>query len=165
MPDHEVVIKVVAGNSGGALTACLIPGAILGDFVPFRANAGQDIETDSLYLRPEENRLYDSWVRQIDIRKLLDSSDLNKSNGISSLLNCDVVEMIADNFTNVIPHGQPTNWIADDLHFYLMFTNLDGIPYSIDLNTGSYYMRQHGDYEHYVLSKNRSKNSFQSTSY
>ncbi len=151
VPDHDVVIKVVAGNSGGAFTSLLIPGAILGDFVSYKGNAGQNIVGASNYLDPVENRLYQSWVRDVDIRNLLDGSDLS-NNSLDSLLNSNRVDAIADDFTKVIPHGKPVPWIAPELHFYLMLTNLNGIPYNIDLNTGAHYMRQHGDYQHFVLS-------------
>jgi|GEM_PF-1213322 len=161
VPDHKVKLKVVSGNSGGALTACLIPGAVLGEFESFSEEAerkkGVANDAGQAIDKGLRNRFYDSWVRRIDMKRLLNNSDLNAlkdSDKIRSILNSGVVDEIARDFAKVdrrSPALRPS-WLDDDLEFYFSVTNLTGVPYNISFHSGVHGMTQHADYQHYVMS-------------
>jgi predicted acylesterase/phospholipase RssA len=60
VPSHDVKIRVIAGNSGGAMTTSIIPGALFSNFQHFK----RDTTANGEYLPPQEkgNRRYSSWV-------------------------------------------------------------------------------------------------------
>src|SRR5262245_7948469 len=74
VPAHSVKIRVMTGASAGAMTTALTGLAFFSDVTPVR-----DVQKPPDRKR---NRLYDSWVRQVDISHLLEHRDLANSGGV-----------------------------------------------------------------------------------
>lgn len=91
-PTHDVRIPIMAGASAGGMTAAI---AALHTFRrPDHVWPGQAPPADT------RNRLYSSWVRDIDILRLLETTDLDgakASSGVKSALCCDVIDEIVTN--------------------------------------------------------------------
>lgn len=142
-PMHDVNLKVMAGTSGGALTAAIAAGSLYSKFVPYKAGTAPN---------GKNNRLYTSWVRSIDIQGLLRTDDLDKDQPLLSALNCKTIDQISEKITYVETSSRRP-YVAESMDIYLTFTNLDGVPYNIDLGNGTHYMREHADYRHFILSE------------
>src|SRR5262245_9380264 len=86
---HDVFLPVITGASAGGMTAGILSLEL------FRA-------LDHVYPgkpapAPERNRLYSSWVSDISIERLLETSDLkDTSRGVVSALCCKVLDEIVD---------------------------------------------------------------------
>lgn len=148
VPMHDVQLKVVAATSGGAMTAALLPGMLYGDFKHYR-EAG-----DEERVSPDENRLYYSWVEEIDIDCLLEKKDLDRFPYVRSLFDSTQIESILDRILSVRSFGKPRlkpDWLDPQLDVYLMVTDLLGVPYGIDMHGVSLGMRAHGTFVHFVL--------------
>ncbi|UJB73125.1 patatin-like phospholipase family protein (plasmid) [Acaryochloris sp. 'Moss Beach'] len=78
---NDIEIDIITGASAGGMTACLLAQNLL-------------YNGDSL-TKAYENPLYDAWVKEVDIVKLLDFS-FNEDDQKKSLLNIKVVEDIAE---------------------------------------------------------------------
>jgi hypothetical protein len=111
---------------------------------------------------PELNRLYSSWVSDISLDRLLETSDLDAPGiqGLRSVLCCDVLDQIVvAAFT--MGGDRERAWIgrSDDpsLRVRLTLTNLRGAPYSFRLfgaeTDETYGMLNHGDYFDFAVGK------------
>ena len=149
-PRHDVKLKVISGASAGGMTAALAAGMLCEDF--------EHVVSDQVE-GAANNKLFESWVRQIDIRRLLETRDLDdRSKPVRSFLDSSVLdEIAADAFD--FPDGGPTPphrpYLSDPLHVVLTLTNLRGVPYKIDLKgtrATNCQMRLHADRLHFVLS-------------
>src|SRR6476660_9957268 len=88
VPAHAVKIRVMTGASAGAMTTALTSLACFSDVTPVK-----DVKNPPDRKR---NRLYDSWVRQVDISHLLENRDLDNSGGVRSLLDATTLREIAE---------------------------------------------------------------------
>ncbi|MEF3366134.1 patatin-like phospholipase family protein [Methylocystis sp. 9N] len=148
-PTHNVRIPIMAGASAGGMTAAI---AALHTFRRLEhVWPGKPIPPDT------RNRLYSSWVRDIDIMRLLETTDLDgvkASAGVKSALCCDVIDEIVANAFNLSGELRQPNWVGrgDERSLRVMFTltNLRGVPYSFQLfgtnDPRRYGMLNHGDY-------------------
>ncbi len=111
---------------------------------------------------PEQNRLYSSWVTDISLDGLLETSDLDAPGirGLKSVLCCDVLDKIVhDAFT--MSGDRERAWIGrgDDhsLRVRMTLTNLRGAPYSFQLfgsdTDETYGMLNHGDYFDFTVGR------------
>lgn len=154
-PTHDVRIPVMGGASAGGMTAAIA--ALHAFHAPEHVWPGRELPA------PAANRLYSSWVRDIDILRLLETTDLDGDSsrtGVRSMLCCDVIdEIVANAFTLSAPLRQP-GWIGrggDDtaLRVFVTLTNLRGVPYSFQLYGSSdarrYGMLNHGDYLDFAI--------------
>lgn len=119
VPMHRVQIKAISGTSAGAMCAAMFVGTL----------RKQPVDTPSA--------LYKAWVEQIDIEPMLDDADLVAAVGVKSLLNCRILDDIAQ---QVLPSkntafGLPP-WVAQNAEFFLCTTSLRGIPYNINAYPG-----------------------------
>jgi hypothetical protein len=150
-PTHDVRIPVLAGASAGGMTSAICA---------LHAFRGLDHVWPNAETRPPEsdqNRLYSSWVKDIDIKPLLAATDLEgdkAKNGTKSALCCDVIDQIVeDAFKINRPLRQP-NWVGRgedrSLRVFMTLTNLRGVPYSFQFygtnDPRRYGMLNHGDY-------------------
>ncbi len=144
-PPHNIEIKAVAGNSGGAKTALLLPGVWYGLFEPYR---GQQEPPAA------RNRLYHSWVKAIDIQRLLGEHDLKqRPNHVASLLDSTPVIQIAQEAFNVEALGEiRRRYIADPLDMYLCITDLEGVPYRISMVGDYHVMTRHANVQPFAVS-------------
>lgn len=124
IPAHDVSIRALTGTSAGAMT-CAIAGIVLNeDFAPVRDLPAPGAATG--------NKLYDSWVREIDIDLLLGLGDLDaKDATVESLLNSAPLDAIADKALALTPRAGRRAYVADPLNVFLCVTNLRGVPYAL----------------------------------
>jgi hypothetical protein len=124
-PGHDVTVPVISGASAGAITAAIAAIQVCSEIDHVRA-AGADAPPE------RRNRLYDSWVRKIDIAQLLSTSDLGDGK-VRSLLDSSSLLSIgrAALATELRPDRRP--WVADPLAIFLTVANLRGVPYGFRL--------------------------------
>ncbi len=140
VPRHNVSIRVISGASAGAMTAALAAVSLSSDIDPV---ADPDRPPE-----PERNRLYDAWVRQIDITRLLTTDDLiGESVKVRSLLNAIPLERIASAALETPGLAQRRAYVSDPLALMLTVANLRGVPYQFAL-PGSSPVRNYGMFEH-----------------
>jgi predicted acylesterase/phospholipase RssA len=148
VPAHSVTIRVMTGASAGAMTTALAGLAFFSDVTPVK-NVQDPPER-------KHNRLYDSWVRQVDIAHLLEHRDLANSGGVQSLLDATTLREIANAALDLAP-PKARPYVADPLAVYFTVTNLRGVPYGFRLfgaDTATLYgMSSHGDYMAFQLSR------------
>nr|MBL8412066.1 patatin-like phospholipase family protein [Dechloromonas sp.] len=119
VPQHKVQIKAISGTSAGAMCAAMFVG--------------------TLRTQPAANPspLYTAWVDQIDIDPMLDDADLLAANGVKSLLNCRILDDIAQ---QILPSNNSAfslpPWVAENTELFLCTTSLRGIPYNINAYPG-----------------------------
>lgn len=148
---HEVRLKVIAGASGGGMTAALAALALQEAHAPITSMPGA-LPDDATVQR---NRLYRTWVRGIDAVPLLDTRDLGADGAVvRSLLDSTILDDLSTQILDKQP-PQPRGYVDDPLHLFLTHTNLRGVPYDIRFRgTDRYGLRlsMHADHVHFVLS-------------
>jgi hypothetical protein len=160
-PRHDVRIPVMAGASAGGMTAAI---AALHVF-----HGLEHVWPGKPAPAKAANRLYSSWVTDISIEGLLETSDLTGGRdrqGVKSALCCDVLTRIVDDAFNLSGPLRIPPWIGrgDDrtLRLLLTVTNLRGVPYSFALfgaNANDRYgMLNHGDYLDFTVGISPSTN-------
>lgn len=136
IPSHDVSLEVLSGASAGGMCAAISALALQEEFDHIRSvPTAADLPA---------NRLYNCWVRQIDIAPLLGIVDLGKNRGVvRSLLDCTPIEEIADLVLRPkLSRRKNRPWVSSKLALYLTLTNLRGIPYSVAAaNEGSFEER------------------------
>ena len=148
-PTHDVRVPIMSGASAGGMTSAI--SALhafheLAHVLPAKPPPA-----------PEQNRLYSSWVSDISLDALLETSDLEngrEASGVKSLLCCDVLEKIVAGAFDMTPGVRDRAWIGrgpdHTLRVMLTLTNLRGAPYSFRLfgsqSAETYGMINHGDY-------------------
>src|SRR6266849_2694773 len=172
VPDHRVVLKVVAGASAGAIAGAL--GAIaLARGLARREFTQEEIDDCYPDRHPMHQRfrcvlpsLHRTWVTLpamvsgADSRGgLLGTDDLDESPVLRSLLNASVLDEIKHSAIEPLdeqsgrPLAPPVPFIATRLHVYNMISNMRGVPYRIQFGKGTTYgMQTIGDRIHYVVS-------------
>ena len=146
-------LKVISGASAGGMTAALATGMLCERF--------DHVVSDQIDAAAN-NKLFESWVRKIDIRRLLETKDLDDPHRpVLSLLDSTVLdEIAADAFE--YPEDGPAppdrRYLDDPLHVVLTLTNLRGVPYKVDLKGSratNYQMRRHADRLYFALRSRR----------
>ena len=153
-PTHDVRIPIMSGASAGGMTSAICALHAFHDLA--HVWPGKPVPP------PEQNWLYSSWVSDISLDRLLETSDLDdpKLQGLKSVLCCDVLdEIVAEAFTMSGSVQRPWIGRADDpsLRVRLTLTNLRGAPYSFPLfgsdTNETYGMLNHGDYFDFAVGK------------
>jgi Patatin-like phospholipase len=171
VPEHRVVLKVIAGASAGAITGAL------GAIALARGLARRELtneELDGCY--PDRYRthqrfrcvlasLHRTWVAQPAMVSgvdgnvgLLGTKDLAESPVLRSLFNASLLDEIKRSAIEPLdeqsgkPRPQPVPFVARRLHVYCMISNMRGIPFQIQFGKGTTYgMQTIGDRIHYVV--------------
>jgi len=148
VPGHEVRIRVISGASAGAIAAAIAAVAFGSETEPVLDVAHPP--------PPERNRLFDAWVRRIDVEQLLGRRDLEDADKVVSLLDSTALAEIADAALRASPRDGTRAYVDDPLAIYLTVTNLRGVPYGFRL-FGSrpdtlYGMSSHADHVAFGLS-------------
>jgi len=136
IPAHDVLLDAMTGASAGGMCASISSVALREEFDHVRQAlppAGAAV-----------NRLYQSWVKTIDISLLLGTRDLPHNQGpVKSLLDSSPIEDIANSALQPNPSRlRARPWVADPLGIILSLTNLRGIPYGVDRsNSGAFEER------------------------
>jgi hypothetical protein len=128
-PTHNVRIPVMAGASAGGMTSAISA-----------LHAFHDLDhvwPGKLAPPPARNRLYSSWVTDISLRALLETTDLEGGRdaaGVMSMLCCDVLDRIVGSAFDIDGPVRRRNWIGRgeerSLRVMLTLTNVRGVPYS-----------------------------------
>ncbi|MGH9618878.1 MAG: patatin-like phospholipase family protein, partial [Bryobacteraceae bacterium] len=123
VPLHDVSLEVLSGASAGGMCAAIASLMLHEDFEHIHDTSRTGTT----------NRLYESWVNQIDIKALLQSDDLRNRTEIMSLLDSNIVNKIAASALTPGPERPKHRaYISPDLALYLSLTNLRGTPYSLN---------------------------------
>ncbi len=153
-PTHDVRIPIMSGASAGGMTSAISALHAFHDLA--HVWPGKPVPP------PEQNRLYSSWVTDISLDRLLETSDLDAPGvrGLKSALCCDVLdEIVAKAFKMSGDRTRPWIGRGDDpsLRVRLTLTNLRGAPYSFALfgtdTDQTYGMLNHGDYFDFAVGK------------
>jgi len=145
MPQHEICIEAFAGASAGAMCTALLAVCLAeGKF----------------------DRLYDTWVNQVDLKPMLSISDIKSNNSpVYSLFNANIIDKIAVDITNFV-HDPSKPWptyLAAQIDMYLTLTNLEGVPYDLSFNSATssnQFIRNYADYKRFTLIKPGTEPSF-----
>lgn len=151
-PTHDVRIPIMSGASAGGMTSSICALHV------FRAAFDHvwPQNPEKKTPRRRRNRLYSSWVEDIDIRRLLETSDIDASAAgapVRSLLCCDVIDRIVDDAFDLDGEIRAPQWVGRDgdpsLRVRLTLTNLRGVPYAFDIygagDPRRYGMLNHAD--------------------
>lgn len=142
-PPHKVVLKTVAGASGGAVCAAIL-GLLSGHKVP-HVKHDDTPAGDEDNPKPTQNPLWDLWVNEFRIKRLLQTDDLSedadKDSGIvrkpgdpvqhvAGLINCNMIDeagatLAAFGDTPTVQLG----YFARPFRLAVTLANLRGIPY------------------------------------
>ncbi|ACL56350.1 patatin-like phospholipase family protein [Methylobacterium nodulans] len=141
-PTHRVRVPVIAGASAGGMTAAITSLCWFTDLT--HVGPGEPPG-------PEANRLYASWVREIDIAPLLDPGGLD--DGVLSVLNCAILDRIVENTLRAERRRRSRSWLGRgatrDVALIMTASNLRGVPYAFKLfgedKDEFYGMLNHGD--------------------
>lgn len=147
-PQHRALLKVMSGASAGGMTSAIAGVALQSVVQPVR---NVDAPPPAGY-----NRLYDAWVRRIDVSYLLQTGDLTAGTPVRSLLDCTELEKISQDalVTSPLPVGRA--YVADPLPIYLTIANLRGVPYAFELfgeGAKPYGMFAHADHVAFAISR------------
>lgn len=148
VPDHETTLSVVTGASAGAIAGAIAAVTFGAESEPVR-----DVDQPP---PPERSRLFDAWVRQIDIAKLLGTSDLEQAEKVVSVLDSLPLETIALDALKMQPRSAARRYLADPLPILLTVSNLRGVPYGFKLfgtrPDTLYGMSEHMDHMRFAMS-------------
>lgn len=161
VPDHTVQIRAAAGSSAGGIISALTA------MIPFTGHHPvRDLCSARVAAAPahaERNLLYRCWVRDIDIRMLLQTADIRGQAGIvPSLLDGTGIAGVADDAiasvrAAIAANGCPArpSYFANPLQLYLCLTNLRGLPYVIEMVTAGgvrgHRVVCHADFAHFAI--------------
>lgn len=141
-PQHRVVLRVVAGASGGGVNAAIAARALNYDF-PHVAQSRR-IGSDGA-----GNPFYDTWIGDLTLPHFLETSDI--ATGLISILNGRAIDQSAKNIVNFSATPKNRSWLASPLRLIFTLTNLAGVPYKVDLSTGSETFVDHADFMRFAV--------------
>ncbi len=163
VPHHSVMLDVISGTSGGGITAAVTAATLSSAFDCARCGSPSPAA--------QRNKLYDTWVQQIDLAKLLTTDDievLEQTGGaLASLLNSAALDRIADRVLDMAPPDpgdaafapgtRRRKWVSPYLHVLITSTNLLGTPYLVNFagtsQTAGYPMLNHANYMQFVVAE------------
>ncbi|NJO67530.1 MAG: hypothetical protein HC826_00690 [Rhodospirillales bacterium] len=160
VPDHHVLIRAVSGTSAGGIVAALLGMLPFVERAPVTDLAGAASVDD--VANGDRNLLFRSWVKNIDVRGLLNTSDLHREEGVvPSLLNGEVLERIAEAAVAEVRGAtlksvpRPPSYIANPLQIFVSFTNMQGIPYLIRMTSAcgvqGHWVTSHAGCAHFAV--------------
>lgn len=145
-PDHNVRISGLSGTSGGGMTALILGTLLNRQIVPARLG---------VFPTFDQNPLYGAWVKEIDLKHLLDTKDLDsEATKLQAFLNSTRITDLARKA--LISNGtqQTRSYVANPLHVGVTVANLNGTAYQFDLRTPTafgYQARVHEDAVRFAL--------------
>ncbi|HXZ15658.1 MAG TPA: patatin-like phospholipase family protein [Roseiarcus sp.] len=153
-PRHAVRVPIMTGASAGGMTSAVSALHAFHDLEHVQAGAAPPA--------PARNRLYSSWVSEISIERLLETTDLTgprRANGVLSALCSDVLDEIVERAFLLDGGVRTRNWIGrgDDrnLRLRLTLTNVRGVPYSFPIfgadQPERYGMLNHADFYEFIV--------------
>jgi hypothetical protein len=130
LPDHQTVLRFMAGTSGGGVCTAIFARAMNYGFPPVSQATPASVAAT--------NPFYNIWVNYLNLADMLGTADLDvPAATITSLLNSRPLDDAAN--VAVGFQGQalaaPRSWLAAPLRIFLTLTNLNGMPYRIDFGS------------------------------
>ena len=143
-PRHNVVLRVITGTSGGGVCAAIAGRALAFEFDPVARGTPVGSGLTG-------NPLYDTWIKTLTLDRFLDTSDIGKE--VASLFNGAAIDAGARNIVEFLGKGPRRRpWVAAPLRVILTLTNLRGIPFRLDFDSGrSESYVDHADFIRYAL--------------
>jgi hypothetical protein len=143
VPRHTVLLKLIAGTSGGGVNAAIAARALAFDYP--RVTRGTQSGQQS------GNPFYNIWVNTLRLERFLDPSDI--SGQVRSALNGAAIDDGAAQIIHFAPNTpKARSWVAAPLRAILTLTSLRGVPYSTDLGGGlSQTYVDHADYARFAF--------------
>lgn len=159
---HRVRLRAVAGASAGGMTGGMLAALLCDKHDPLGTHADGSLALGNQSPRPSEaNRLYKSWVTDIDIEALLSLDDLDEDpTAIRSLLNSSALDPLAESAVAFTPSNEWPRYLAERFDAAFTITNLRGVPYSVGMNSevhSQYLMSRHADCFLFSLSPDPAK--------
>ena len=138
-PKHKVILKLIAGTSGGGVNAAIAARALAFQFPHIVQSPPIDGTTTG-------NPFYDIWVNTLRLGGFLDTSDV--VGDLPSFLNGKPIDDGAEQIvTFSMGDARARDWVAGPLRITLTVTNLRGIPYRMEISsTLSQSYVDHADY-------------------
>lgn len=147
LPHHDVVLRIMTGASAGGMNGA-ISAAALRYRIPHPQGEGKPADPGDFQ---SENPFYSAWVREIDIRPLLATDDLDDE--IFSILNSkklvEIVRQVLEFRGRPVEDKRMRAWLHNPLPVLLTVTNLRGVPYQIVFRGGGtlrHEMTMHRDH-------------------
>lgn len=156
VPPHAVRLRAVAGASAGSVVAAIFAATAGGQF-PSGAGLSPDIAPQTPHRpgqppEPHWNAFYNVWVRQLDIRGMLQTDDVHRLgederrnpltgkiepaiHRLSSVLNVAPLDRAARHAVDFTlkPLATPRPWLDFGVRFAFTLGNLQGVPYRYQL--------------------------------
>ncbi len=121
--EESIEIDVITGASAGGMTACILAQHLICGDQPLSDNPEQSLR------EPYNNPLYNAWVKEVDIRRLLEVETKDQK---YSLLQTKVVEEIGEKYLQDIPKmNQRHPAAACKIYVGIAMSNLSGFNFSI----------------------------------
>jgi len=160
VPDHDVLIDVFGGASGGGITSAISLFAQQEAFCPMKLVNNKPTAGDGY------NLLYDTWVQMTGsndvFAEMLDTRDVQMEY-VPALMNSNFIDTIAGFFKNYLyKFGDrsftPVPYIHPRAELFLTLFNITGIRYELLAKAGSgglirQYAMEHRDMAHFRISK------------
>lgn len=124
VPLHDISIDVFSGASAGGMCAAIAAVMVQGSFQHIRNPADPSVKDTT-------NKFYESWVNKIDIEPLLQSKDLQDGKSVTSLLDSNIIDEIAE-YAIVPETAMARSYISASLTLFLTLTNVRGVPFSLN---------------------------------
>lgn len=145
LPQHNIELVAISGTSAGGMCAALLPIVFSEDNI---------------------DRLRKTWVDDVDLKDMLDNSDIDDSTEkVYSLLNVKGIDRIRDEAKGFISSGEVATgqkwrpYLRDTIDIYLNFTCLEGIPYKLNYtdshSSAAQVIRNFADYKRFTFVKPR----------
>jgi hypothetical protein len=144
LPQHNVLLRIVAGTSGGGVNAAILARALNFDFPHLSSGPSPEVPQTG-------NPFYDVWVNLLTLNRFLDTSDL--PTGLLSVLNGSCINEGAKTIIQFQgKRPKVRTWLAAPVRVILTLTNLRGIPYVLNFGRklGERYI-DHADYIRFAL--------------
>jgi len=145
-PNYKVVLRTIAGTSGGAVNAAIAARAFNYKF-PHVSASTLPGPADRV-----PNPFFEVWVNRLTLGDFLTTTDIRGA--IPSLLNGKTIDAAAKWLQEYTaePLAGPREWIAHPLTAFLTVTNLRGIPYKIEFQSGlTETFVNHADFVRFAL--------------
>jgi hypothetical protein len=127
VPQHNVVLRVITGTSGGGVIAGIAARALNYEF-PHIQQSTPIAECGT------GNPFYDVWIKKLTLDGFLDTSDIGDK--LISVLNGKPIDEAAKSIVQFTGRPKRRAWLAAPLRVILTLTNLRGIPYKLRFSDG-----------------------------
>ena len=160
VPDHQVVIDLFCGASGGGIASAMAMFAMQDKNIE-HVHLAEDRKT---FIVPGNNIYWHSWVELTGpnvFEQMLGTADIEKQGFVASLLNSTFVDNLANNFHQYIlglaksdRFRPPYMGLAPEL--FLTLFNVTGIDYELFTTSSTssspnQFIREHRDIAHFRL--------------